>query len=89
MEGELLSLGTVYFEYGEADYIRAMSIPRATYQKLLYDAAIDLGVQVHLSSRIKHLDENTPSVTLTTGEVITGDIIVGADGLSPSRMANI
>ncbi|KAH6716333.1 hypothetical protein BKA61DRAFT_515910 [Leptodontidium sp. MPI-SDFR-AT-0119] len=59
----------------------AMSIPRATYQKLLYDAAIDLGVQVHLSSRIKHLDENTPSVTLTTGEVITGDIIVGADGI--------
>lgn len=60
-----------------------MAIPRAKYQKLLYDAAIELGVQVYLSSRIKSLDENVPSVTLTTGQAIKGDIIIGADGQFP------
>lgn len=58
-----------------------MAIPRAKYQRLLYEAAIELGVEVRLSSRIKSVDEYTPSLTLTTGEVIKSDTIIGADGL--------
>ncbi|KAK0116576.1 hypothetical protein ONS96_012433 [Cadophora gregata f. sp. sojae] len=66
-----------------------MAIPRARYQKLLYDAAIELGVQVRLSSRVKSLDENVPSVRLTTGDVIKGDIIIGADGIKSTVRSTI
>lgn len=59
-----------------------MAPSRAKYQRLLYDAAIELGVQVRLSSRIKSLEEGTACVTLTTGETVRGDIIIGADGSS-------
>ncbi|KAH7407955.1 hypothetical protein BKA64DRAFT_436061 [Cadophora sp. MPI-SDFR-AT-0126] len=94
-EAETIPRGNTTFRYEdgraleEVDYgamegtfgFPVMAIPRAKYQKLLYDAAIDLGVQIRLSSRITKIDENIPSVTLTTGEVIKGDIIVGADGI--------
>ncbi|PVH69102.1 FAD/NAD(P)-binding domain-containing protein [Cadophora sp. DSE1049] len=99
-EAETIPRGNTTFRYEdgrvleEVDYgamegafgFPVMAIPRAKYQKLLHDAAIGLGVQVRLSSRIKSLDENIPSVTLTTREVIRGDIIVGADGwYAPTR----
>ncbi|KAH7356429.1 salicylate hydroxylase [Rhexocercosporidium sp. MPI-PUGE-AT-0058] len=66
-----------------------MAPSRAKYQRLLYDAAIELGVEVKLSSRIKCLDETTPSVTLTSGEKIKGDIIIGADGIKSKVRSEI
>jgi salicylate hydroxylase len=47
---------------------------------MLYDAAIQSGVEVKLSSRIKSIEEDAPAVILSTGERIEGDIIIGADG---------
>ncbi|KAG4432275.1 hypothetical protein IFR05_012242 [Cadophora sp. M221] len=64
-----------------------MAPSRAKYQRLLYAAAIESGVEVRLSSRITGLDESTPSVTLITGETIKGDIIIGADGIK-SKVRN-
>ncbi len=59
-----------------------MAIPRAKYQRLLYESAVRLGVDVRLSSRIKSIDESTPSVTLQNGDTIGGDVVIGADGMS-------
>ena len=53
---------------------------REKYQQLLYTEAIKAGVEVRFGSRIGHIDEAAPSVKLTTGESIRGDLIVGADG---------
>ncbi len=58
-----------------------MAIPRAKYQRLLYEAALEAGVEVRLSSRITSIDENAPNVLLASGEMIEGDIIIGADGM--------
>jgi len=57
-----------------------MAIPRATYQRMLYETAIELGVEVRLASRIKSIDEIRPAVVLVSGETIEGDIVIGADG---------
>ncbi|KAJ5051473.1 uncharacterized protein L3040_001250 [Drepanopeziza brunnea f. sp. 'multigermtubi'] len=59
-----------------------MAIPRAKYQRLLYDLALEMGVEVGLSCRIRSIDESVPSVTLEDGETISGDLIVGADGIN-------
>lgn len=57
-----------------------MGIPRVRYQRLLYESAVALGVEVRLSSRIRSIDETVPSVTLETGNIIEGDVVIGADG---------
>lgn len=65
-----------------------MGIPRAKYQRLLYESAVELGVEVRLSSRIRSIDESTPSITLVTGDIIEGDVVVGADGKCGFKMGN-
>jgi 2-polyprenyl-6-methoxyphenol hydroxylase-like FAD-dependent oxidoreductase len=50
---------------------------------MLYSAAIDIGVEVRLASRIVHIDESIPTVSLANGEKIEGDLLVGADGMLP------
>lgn len=53
------------------------------YQRMLYSAAIEEGVEVRLASRIVHIDESIPTVTLASGQKIEGDLLVGADGMPP------
>lgn len=59
-------------------------MPRKVYQRLLYDAAVEVGVNVRFGSRVESIDERTPAVTLSSGEIVKVDIIVGADGMSSS-----
>lgn len=47
---------------------------------MLYEDAIEMGVEVRLSCRIQNIDQNAPAVELVDGERIEGDIIIGADG---------
>lgn len=55
---------------------------RVDLQKLLYDKAIDLGVDVKLGERVASVrHEGEAAVVLDTGKVYTGDLVVGADGL--------
>ncbi|KAI5955951.1 hypothetical protein KGF57_003436 [Candida theae] len=56
-------------------------IHRADYQKLLYQAALDLGIEYKNGCRIKEVDESTATVVLETGEKYTADLVVGADGI--------
>ncbi|KAF5379737.1 hypothetical protein D9615_005787 [Tricholomella constricta] len=49
-------------------------------RKLLYEAAVDLGVHIRFSARVSSIDPDAGSVTLVSGERLTADVIVGADG---------
>ena len=47
---------------------------------LLYELVLETGVDVEFGSEVVKVDAWHPSVSLSTGEVIYGDVIVGADG---------
>lgn len=48
--------------------------------RIIYEAAIRIGVPIRFNSKVASIDPEEPSVTLTSGEVIIGDIVIGADG---------
>jgi salicylate hydroxylase len=70
--------GTDYSEreYGCAWY----TIHRADYLRVLVVAAKQAGVDIQLGRKVVNIDCTSPSVTLESGEVLTADVIVGADG---------
>ena len=53
---------------------------RVDYQEALYEAALEVGCEVRFGQKVCATDEDTPSVTLASGESVNGDIIVVADG---------
>jgi salicylate hydroxylase len=65
-------------DYGAPYY----HVHRADFHKMLYDLVAPR-VTLRLSSTVVSCDPGplTPSVTLASGEVITADLIVGADGV--------
>ena len=53
--------------------------------RILYKLAIDAGAKVDFHTEVTSIHQGSdavpnPSVTLSTGDVLTADIIVGADG---------
>ena len=57
-------------------------IHRPDYHLLLHQAALENGCEIRVKSRVTSVDESAPSLTLTSGEKIHADIIIGADGSS-------
>ncbi|KAH9840609.1 uncharacterized protein C8Q71DRAFT_904711 [Rhodofomes roseus] len=55
-------------------------IHRADFHKLLYDRALN-EMDLRLNSTVVDCDPEAPSLTLASGEVIHGDLIIGADGI--------
>lgn len=55
-------------------------IHRADFHKLLFDLAAP-NMTLRLKSTVVGLDPDVPSLTLASGEVIRGDLIIGADGV--------
>ena len=55
-------------------------IHRADYHEVMLETAKDLGVEVRLGCNVEHLDFISPQVTLSSGETLKADVIVGADG---------
>ncbi|KAH9940626.1 hypothetical protein B0H21DRAFT_575727 [Amylocystis lapponica] len=55
-------------------------IHRADFHKLLYDLAAP-NMTLRLASTVVSLDPEAPSVTLESGEVISADLVIGADGV--------
>ncbi|KIJ35748.1 hypothetical protein M422DRAFT_108987, partial [Sphaerobolus stellatus SS14] len=47
---------------------------------LLLKLARESGVKIRLGCKVTSINPETPSVTLASGEVIRGDVVVGADG---------
>ena len=77
------------FEHGFDENLRRkygepfLDIHRADLQRLLYERARELGVEVLLGTRlssVKH-DQARPEVLLGSGESLSCDLVVGADGL--------
>jgi salicylate hydroxylase len=66
-------------KYGEP----FLDIHRADLQRLLYARAIELGVEVSLGHRVSSIrhDQYRPEIQLESGETLTCDLVVGADGL--------
>ena len=58
-----------------------LDVHRVDLQQALYDRCVALGVQVEMSSRVKRIDFDKTTVILESGKEISGDLIVGADGL--------
>lgn len=54
---------------------------RVDLQVALYERARQLGVEVRLGARVKDVDFEAPSLCLESGETLTADLIVAADGL--------
>ena len=63
-------------EYGAPYY----HIHRADFHKLLFDLAAP-SMTLRLKSTVVAVDPDAPSATLSTGEVVRGDLIIGADGV--------
>ncbi|EKM59723.1 uncharacterized protein PHACADRAFT_250403 [Phanerochaete carnosa HHB-10118-sp] len=63
-------------DYGAPYY----HIHRADFHKLLFDLATP-NVTLRLKSTVVGVDPDAPSLTLASGEVIHGDLIIGADGV--------
>ena len=55
-------------------------IHRADLHKMLFDLVAPR-VKIRLGSTVVAVDPETPSVTLASGEVVTADLIIGADGV--------
>jgi hypothetical protein len=62
-----------------------LKIQREDYQRLLYDRALEPGVNVKFGCKVDSIDEVAPSITLEDGEVLKADLIIGADGMLSSQ----
>ncbi|KAG6915954.1 hypothetical protein DXG01_009176 [Tephrocybe rancida] len=52
----------------------------ADFRRLLYDTAVSLGADVRLGTPVASMDPGAQTVTLESGEVLTADVVIGADG---------
>jgi salicylate hydroxylase len=48
--------------------------------QLLHETAVSLGAKIRMGVAVTGIDPETRRVKLTSGEILTGDVIVGADG---------
>lgn len=48
---------------------------------MLYEFAVMYGAEIRLGAQVSSIDPQTCSITLHSGEVVKGDVIVGADGV--------
>jgi salicylate hydroxylase len=51
------------------------------FRRILYDAAVGHDVTYRFSSEVIAIDAKSRNATLATGETLSGDVIVGADGV--------
>jgi salicylate hydroxylase len=77
-----------YTRWGDA-IVREFGVPyyhihRADFHSLLYDLVKDR-VEIRLNSTVVGVDPDAPSVKLQTGEVVRGDVLIGADGSVRSK----
>ncbi|KAH7324103.1 FAD dependent oxidoreductase domain-containing protein, partial [Rhexocercosporidium sp. MPI-PUGE-AT-0058] len=58
-----------------------LTLHRADYQRILYDAAVKADVDVSFGKKVVSVDTSTPSLALQDGSIIKSDLVVGADGI--------
>jgi salicylate hydroxylase len=60
-----------------------VTIHRADYQRILYEAALQAGAEVKFDKKVVSINTNTPSLTLEYGSIVRSDVIIRADGFLP------
>jgi len=55
---------------------------RNDLRRFLYETAVASGAIVYFGKSAKSVDSNGPSVTFEDGEVVRGDLLIGANGNS-------
>ncbi|KAL2818409.1 FAD binding domain protein [Aspergillus cavernicola] len=80
--GAVLAHDDTFDTHIRARYVAPfVDVHRVDLQQALYARATDLGVRIHLSERLKTLEESPAMVTTESGNQYRGDLIVAADGL--------
>jgi 2-polyprenyl-6-methoxyphenol hydroxylase-like FAD-dependent oxidoreductase len=74
-------LGRVSLGVPLPDGSRGVTLKRSRLSAELVAAAQARGAEVRLGCRVAHVDPDAARVTTTDGEVVQGDLLVGADGL--------
>ncbi|CAH0041864.1 unnamed protein product [Clonostachys rhizophaga] len=87
--GEILDRTHLHPRLSQVYGFPYLLIHRADYQRILCQYAEKLGAKVLLNSPVDSVDEAGPSVKLANGDVLTGDLIVGADGIKSRTRASI
>ena len=54
---------------------------RGDYHEVFLQAVRDAGIEILMDHEVVSFDEFKPSVTLASGEEVTADVVVGADGI--------
>jgi len=60
----------------------AGTIHRVDLHEGLRNLALSLGVEIHLQNAVVSIDPDAGSITLENGMTVTGDVIIGADGIN-------
>ncbi|KKK26655.1 hypothetical protein ARAM_002541 [Aspergillus rambellii] len=81
-DGSLLTERPLGKEFRDAMGAPWLVVHRADYHDILLKEAERLGAVVELDAEVVDVDVSETKVTLRSGKVIAGDVIVGADGLS-------
>ena len=63
-----------------AEIFMGRTIHRADYQQVLFEEAQKLGAEILLGSEVANVDSVQGQVQLKCGKLITGKVIIGADG---------
>ncbi|PYH95318.1 FAD binding domain protein [Aspergillus ellipticus CBS 707.79] len=80
--GEILAHEASFDQNIRAKYSAPfIDLHRVDLQQALYARAQELGVTFHLDERVDSIDFDTTTVTTLKGKPLSGDLIVGADGL--------
>ena len=58
----------------------SITIKHTELRGMLYTAAVDAGVDVRADSTVTVVDTTARQITLANGDVVAGDVIIGADG---------
>ncbi|KAE9366341.1 FAD/NAD(P)-binding domain-containing protein [Stipitochalara longipes BDJ] len=85
-DGSVLGRSDFTWQKGVYGY-PTLAAPRAEYQSVLYERALELGINIRLGCKIEDIDQSGPSLKLKGGEVVTADLIVGADGVRSKTRA--
>lgn len=63
-------------------YWRFRHIHRADFHRGLLECATDLGIVLHLNSKVVEIDAYEPSVSTEGGKSYKADLIVASDGMA-------
>lgn len=65
----------------ELYYAHRVDLHNALKAMATSPGGVGVPVNIHLGATVRAYDPEAPSITLTSGETVTGDVVIGADGV--------